>query len=542
MEQHDRYVIMRRRSEGYSVGPATPPDPGATPEPEPEPEPVEEVHWFEVSVVDEVGEPIPNVGLEFSVGSASTSMPTGGGGTARVDGADVTSGSITITNISAVLSALESRWSTARTGSPPSGANVVTIEPEAGTTPRLAIRAETTETVVLESPLTKVEAKTITFSGNHALMKVNTTDWTQTGPAHTTPEWTKGNSETRPASYTKGGSVALDLTVDWARIKGPAEPISMTGAARFGNLNFTGSGEVRGSGAQPLTMSGAPALEDKVQMLSGSIQWNAHGQNNGVDYASGSSTGHKLFVTYNTPESVAGSREEGITEKRMEAAVPLVARANTNDPHDIVAYLMSRFDHYTLRPHPSVPAEFDHPTYFNDIGGAWPMADYINRSGECQAIVRFVRAAIKQVGVPGTADLVVVWSDPDVNGGSTALEEVSPPGGGLNGKTKVVGGKTWYACLVDTYPVEGQIYDTQELNAHYMGLNNFEACLRFEHGGVKRYYGGGAGAYTSANQVLLAFYALAWVSFGHTHPTTGNRGAKVEKVVKRWRDSSGNIL
>jgi hypothetical protein len=89
--------------------------------------------------------------------------------------------------------------------------------------------------------------------------------------------------------------------------------------------------------------------------------------------------------------------------------------------------------------------------------------------------------------------------------------------------------------------VEGKVYDIEKLNASYMGLNNFEACLRFEHGGVKRYYGGGAGVYDSPDEVLLAFQALAWVSFGHTAPT-GSEGARVEKVVKRWRDSSGNLL
>ena len=71
--------------------------------------------------------------------------------------------------------------------------------------------------------------------------------------------------------------------------------------------------------------------------------------------------------------------------------------------------------------------------------------------------------------------------------------------------------------------------------------NNFEACLRFEHAGVKRYYGGGAGTYESADEVLLAFYALCWVTFGHKAPT-GNGGARIEKVVKRWRDSQGRIV
>src|SRR5205807_2197114 len=126
---------------------------------------------------------------------------------------------------------------------------------------------------------------------------------------------------------------------------------------------------------------------------------------------------------------------------------------------------------------------------FNSAGGAWPMADHMSATGECQAIVRFVRNVIKQVGCPGKTDAVVVWADPDKHEGREVLE--APLGaGGLNGRKKSVNGQTWYAALSDTPVTEGYRFHEGRV-----GLNNFEACLRFTHKKKTKYYGGGAGAF-----------------------------------------------
>jgi hypothetical protein len=494
--------------------------------------------WFEVLVVDEVGEPVGGIELDFAAGSASGRTPTDRSGKARVENADVHSGSVRLANVRAVLDLMEPRWSSPRTGTSPRGGNVVeTVVAEPAR--KVALESEEPRTIVLRPAQPGYGIESVTFVGNHGLMKVNTKDWTAAGPSHPRPEWRSTGTETRPVSYTKGSKLAIDLEVVPKRPDGPVEDASVAGAAAFENMSLRGQGRV-GRSSAVVSMQGG-VLPNRVAALKGDIRWTITAQATSTRYDAGSSRGHTVFVTIDTPASVAGSREEGITERRMAAATRVIAGAGSNDPHRIVAHLMGLFRGYTLRPNPAVPSQFDHPTYFNSVGGAWPMADHLDKSGECQAIVRFVHAAIKQVGCPGKADLVVVWADPDVAGGTKGLEATSPPGGGLYNKTKVVNGRTWAACLVDTYPVEGKIYDIEQLNSSYMGLNNFEACLRFEHGGVKRYYGGGAGTYQSPDDVLLAFQALAWVSFGH-RAATGNNGARVEKVVKRWRDASGNVL
>jgi hypothetical protein len=127
-----------------------------------------------------------------------------------------------------------------------------------------------------------------------------------------------------------------------------------------------------------------------------------------------------------------------------------------------------------------------------------------------------------------------------LNEGKTALESALMPGAGLNGREKVVRGTTWYASLVDSYVEEGGLYAIDDdTTPNYIGTNNFEACLLFEHNGTKKYYGGGAGIYATAAEVLLAFHSLCWFSITYVN---NSRMARVEKVVKRWRDRQGNIL
>jgi hypothetical protein len=155
------------------------------------------------------------------------------------------------------------------------------------------------------------------------------------------------------------------------------------------------------------------------------------------------------------------------------------------------------------------------------------MADNMGAYGECQAIVRFVRDVIKQVGCPGQAETIVVWADPDVDGGRKALEGPWGAGTGLRNKEGRFGSETWFAALVDKDPVaEGYRFSIGSI-----GLNNFEACLRFTHNGKRRYYGGGAGVYNSPDEVIKAFHALCWVTFESVGPADF---VTIRKIVRRF--------
>ena len=222
-----------------------------------------------------------------------------------------------------------------------------------------------------------------------------------------------------------------------------------------------------------------------------------------------------------------------MTLKRMDRAVAWVATLRTLDPQRIVRALMGKFPYYALHPSPRVPRRYHHPTYFNDEGGAWPMSDYVAESGECQAIVRLVRGILRQLGVQGEARTVLVWGDPDVDGGRKALSAYwdEDPGAGLD-RTKRVGDRRWLAALVDG-PVEvGKEYPAShtpdENGVPSPGLNRFEACLEMTADGETLYYGGGDGIHRSKDDVLNAFWGLVWVS------EAPHDGFRVEAIVAQY--------
>lgn len=396
------------------------------------------------------------------------------------------------------------------------------------------------DTIALDPPvsITGVKLLSLTFTTDHRMLKDNTANWRDTGTVYSKPEFEAGKAS-KPISHTKNRSVGVELELEVSPPGAGPASCNIRGTATFGATSFAQTAVLSG-GTVKVAASGTPLeLRATVEALTGDIRWEVSTAATAATFAAGSSWGHVVFATMDTPVDVGG-REGGVTHKRMQRAIALVRGTGASSPHGIVARLMSLFPGYTLIPDPSVPAKYDHPTYFNTTeGGAWPMADYIPASGECQAIVRFVRAVIKQVGCPGTAVTVVVWADPDVANGNVVLEALYP-NGGLHNKSKTVGSETWYAYLVDRYPEVGKVYNIYDASEPlYMGLNNFEACLRFEQGGVTRYYGGGAGVYANKDEVILAFYALVWVSL---QVVGGKDFCRVEQVVKRWRDQTGEVI
>ncbi|MFO0761138.1 MAG: hypothetical protein U0359_31965 [Byssovorax sp.] len=400
-----------------------------------------------------------------------------------------------------------------------------------------AAPGNTNNVVVPSRVFNEVKTVSLEIIGDHQLLKDNATDWTNTGSVPPKPEFKYG-AKSAAVSRTKKKRLAVQVGFEVWPYDAPQMPCTIKGTASFGGLTFDTSFPLRG-GVQTVILESSQDLPDKIVKLSGEITWVVDNGTDGPTKAD-SSWGHEVFVTMDTPVDLVGTSEAGVTVKHMNAAVTLGARASSNDPHAIVGSLMGMIPGYTLTSNPTVPSQYNHPRYFNSVGGAWPIADYFAYSAECQAICRFVSATIKQVGCPGAADVVVVWADPDLDDGKTALEAPLAPGSGLGSKSKQVGGSTWHAVLVDRYPEEGSLYSfADEADADYIGLNNYEACLRFEHNGVKRYYGGGAGVYVDVQAVLLAFHALCWVRITFEN---GRQLVCIEKVVKRWRDRQGNVL
>src|SRR4029077_3411733 len=100
---------------------------------------------------------------------------------------------------------------------------------------------------------------------------------------------------------------------------------------------------------------------------------------------------------------------------------------------------------YSLAPSKEVPDKYRHPSYLdNGEGGAWAMAQF-RIQGECQAIVRFVWGVIRQLGLPGDAQAILVYAHP--SDPQKALFHLMDQGVGLGDVEEKQGDAVWLAAL-----------------------------------------------------------------------------------------------
>lgn len=348
--------------------------------------------------------------------------------------------------------------------------------------------------------------------------------WRNEGTPCPDAQWTPRRRA--PISHTMGKPVRIALTV-----VSPADGARLTAVRGVGPAGLSFEGPVAPLERSVKLVSRVP-LPSKVGKLQAPLRWSGQGASLIPDRSD-----LLIYVTMGQPRDDQQEvwPEDGVTVPRMDRAISWVAPLGTLHPHSIVEALMARFPFYSLRPSTKVPRKYHHPSYFNDEGGAWPMSEYPDESGECQAIVRLIRGMLRQVGVPGEARLLVVWADPNVENGTKALSAYAEekPSAGLD-TTKVVDGKRWMAALIDSQVEEGKTYPASHTldkkGVPSPGLNRFEACLEFTHGGVMRLYGGGAGIFPDRESVLEAFWGLVWVS------EAPDDGFRVEKIVQRYQE------
>ncbi|WP_437984830.1 hypothetical protein [Sorangium sp. So ce117] len=369
----------------------------------------------------------------------------------------------------------------------------------------------------------------IEFRSDHGLLKdcKGESGWRNEGALCPRPEWTPGGAV--PLSISMGRHIVVRLEL--------AQRDAYSAAAA--EIRAVGPGgivlESRGGGAvaAPLDLFSSRQIGRKIQKFNLALSWSAGAEAT----VSPARTSNVVYVTMGRPQTDRQDvwQEDGVTLKRMDRAVSWIAPMDTLNPHEIVEGVMARFPTYTLLPSPRVPRQYHHPTYMNDEGGAWPMTDHVEESGECQAIVRLLRGMLRQLGIPGRTRMMVVWGDPNVGGGRRTLsaDVEQNPWAGLD-VTKVEGGRVWRAALVDgpvevgrTYPASHTRMPDGTLSP---GLNRYEACLEFSHGGVTRYYAGGAGVFDSIEPILGVFWGLIWFS------SAPDDGYRVEQIVATYRN------
>jgi len=89
--------------------------------PLPEPQPTT---WFELRVVDEVGEPVPDVNVAFGIGGSRRVVATDGRGIARLEDMSTSFVSATVANVAQIRDKLAPRWKKPRASKLPLGPDV----------------------------------------------------------------------------------------------------------------------------------------------------------------------------------------------------------------------------------------------------------------------------------------------------------------------------------------------------------------------------------------------------------------------------------
>jgi len=371
-------------------------------------------------------------------------------------------------------------------------------------------------------PISSIVVTSMAFLSDHRELKNDVGDWKNGGTVYPRPDWTPAVNH--PVSHNMDKPVQLVLKVTVNPSDACPEVGTWEGTGPDG-LVFPPVSTTFNPGENTITVYSSNNLQKKVQKLHFTTNWTAKSKSGSFSSVSS----NYCLVTIDKPIN-DGWQEDGATTKRMVQAIDLVSPIGSTDAHTIVAGLMLKIPFYTLERDPAVPSVYNHPKYFNTEGEAWPISDYLGSYAECQAIVRWVRAVIKQIGCPGTAEPVAIWADPDVSTGATVLESPLGPSGAhtLHGRTKVIGGKTCRAALAALDPVAvGTLFTPGSM------MNMYEACLKFTDSGVTKYYGGGAGVYTSKDTVIKAFYALVWYT-AMVQPD-GSIKYRIEEIVHRYR-------
>lgn len=317
----------------------------------------------------------------------------------------------------------------------------------------------------------------IKFTSDHGVMKDNTKEWSNGGVLYGEPEWfidAKNKTVSKPISHTKDSNIALDVALNILPLTAPDAPVTLRGDSDGDYLRFNHSGTLRGGLSQSISLVSAGKLPDQVTALPDKeVVWTMKWQ--GWEHEIGR-TRHSIFVTMDTPLVPAE-----VTYKRMAKAIDIVMTAPTYPslaPHDVVRGIMKNWNVYNLT-----------KVYPN----AWDLADNIAEGAQCIDIVRFVQGILQTIGCPGTSEAVVVWADP----ASAGVPLEAPWGsGGMFFVAPNAAHADWRASLLD-----GDWH-----------ANNFEAALKFNHGGTLAYYPGGVDAVLhSPLEVLHVFKCVAWL-------------------------------
>jgi len=384
-----------------------------------------------------------------------------------------------------------------------------------------------------------LQIEALQFKTDHGLIRDNVKDWTKSGTVVPAPEWKRTPPTNGPITHTRKKTIEADATFSVPMAGAETKSATAEGNARIESMSFkaTAAESFGPGGEKTVGVKANEALPDLVGVVKAAIAWRAKAERY---HPAGSSGPHLVYVTYGDPID-AGFPEDGVTIKRMKKTMEWIGQAwaaGKRKPVDLIEAVFSKFNGYRLgfemlprgqraylAAHPKALAALmaaGFATFMNSgIGGAWPLAEFSNYGGECQAIVRLTRAMAHQVGLPGKIEVKYVSSQPSDPYKARVLDDPGvDPGGPIPGHT--------YA-LVDGEVVVGHEYGARD----GVGFNRYEAYLKYTDGGVT-WFGGGIGRMpdsTTEDDLVKVFWGLADITDGGPDPAGGFKW----KILKVWK-------
>lgn len=388
-------------------------------------------------------------------------------------------------------------------------------------------------------PIERVQVLSVTFLSDHKALRDNAVDLGNPGAALTKPEWTFATGSNAkpslPISHTKNIPLRISISLEVHPANASQVECDVVGRADFGaELRSTPPTPIKG-GVQTIVVTSLKALQNEINKLVGNITWSVKVKDRTLP--AGTSVGHAIYLLFASPAQPSG-REQGISIKRMDESVRLFHDTGTLDPQTMVQKLRgSVFPNFTLDADPNVDPTFQHPTFFNNAGGAWRILETASKEAHCQALVRVVDAMCKIIGMQGQLETLLAFCDP-----VTAAPLDEPMGLGVTGgldRQQFKNQVKPFLPFLSSAPVDPKLVGKRFRlgDPGVPDLNVFEACLRFtDASGQQVVHPGGAGAiiFSNINEVVPGtFQALILVTllFDPANPPL-DRFAKLEKIVQ----------
>ena len=372
------------------------------------------------------------------------------------------------------------------------------------------------------------------YRSDHRVLKNRKGDWKDKGSKYLTPHWMVGRENVISHSMVSTGTLyhAADpikaqpdkkLTVVLQLQIGPPGAPSEAGVivGKLGSKTMFHKKLTLIPSAKPVKVKMTSTAGVVRRIMAGKLafEWSLASQTSYPTWTPLGTSKNEVYMTFGTPVDEGRIREDGVTLRRMKAAVHWVGRLRTNDHLKILKALFGQFDRYVLGVQTLTPTEQkeldkdpdtkkalgdeDWPS-FGRNWGAWSIVDFEKWGAECQAICRLIRGILRQLGSPAKIELLHVnadFSDPET-------PVVRPRGSDNTGPNP----DRRYE-LADAPVTIGRTYWPPKAGEKAeVGWNRLEAYLRFSYkDGVDKacWYGGGVGLLAEGTNPLHVFSAIA---------------------------------